>query len=789
MGDKLLELVRICENSEVYRELLLKYPDEISSTEIATDDENLIKLKKQISSVANILSLRNKDFNLENLQEFLAYLVNFKDFIDNFYSEYSHNYSYFELELRKLLQKVQLYVLPVFKGILEKKLITAVLKNFIIENETLIDDINGHYQLLLQYNGLMDESEIFNDFIIKNQNNIDYNRFKATVEVVLRMATCYEIHFGSYEIMKEFISKALNYYYRDNQNLLLDLITIVDNLSNTRVYSKSRYTALQIEQILPNYFNPIQLSYEKMKASFNSILSDEKVWFDYCELQIISKEIDIIPKLDILGSCFLSNFLKSFNKKVYEYYTRFDEKTFFRNFQRLSYKFDILEQFPVFKQFAILSVFNSYKTIQIEELEFFYVKLQDNILFEKIQNNWINRFVEQALKPPYCDVLQKFKKSPKELPEILMEVKENVYLTEFPPGLMGLNLPNSNILIRKLQSNTNEGSTFVIFLHELAHLLQRVTCACFNTFSVNISVDLALITGNKINKAVIKNGLIRDGKIFENTLENCNTGSGDISGAILCTGKTINQSLNTQKYQSEGEKIIISGTIIEGDFKHHGLNCTIADGVIKSGRIISGKLKSANLLILNEETGIIEEKKISGNIKDGYIREGVIKLGIIEEYTINWLDIEQSGQIYKVNESNITNIEITNAEIVEAVVDEPILINGAYIQDSFLNQERVEHIIFNGEFTGGIILSNGIEGGEYLHLLLFGTKVLDLTEAAQEYLFSDCLPTDLNQFQKEFNNFNKGAKSFSVSNNQCKTSEDWSYCGFHAFINNLKGNK
>ena len=175
MGDKLLELVRICENSEVYRELLLKYPDEISSTKIATDDENLINLKKQISSVANILSLRNKDFNLENLQEFLAYLVNFKDFIDNFYSEYSHNYSYFELELRKLLQKVQLYVLPVFKGILEKKLITAALKNFITQNKTLMNDVKGYDRLLREYNGLIDESEIFNNFIIKNQNNIDYN--------------------------------------------------------------------------------------------------------------------------------------------------------------------------------------------------------------------------------------------------------------------------------------------------------------------------------------------------------------------------------------------------------------------------------------------------------------------------------------------------------------------------------------------------------------------------------------------------------------------------------------
>ena len=89
-----------------------------------------------------------------------------------------------------------------------------------------------------------------------------------------------------------------------------------------------------------------------------------------------------------------------------------------------------------------------------------------------------------------------------EFSEILQELKKNIYIVELPPKLMGLTLPNYTIIPKKIASETNEGSAFIIFLHELAHLLQRISCACF------VLDEAILINGKHIAGPVLVGGRV-----------------------------------------------------------------------------------------------------------------------------------------------------------------------------------------------------------------------------------------------------------------------------------------
>ena len=73
-------------------------------------------------------------------------------------------------------------------------------------------------------------------------------------------------------------------------------------------------------------------------------------------MQLSSTNVNDIPDLDVLGCYFLKLFLESCTKIFYSYFKdRFNEKTDLKEFQRLSYQFNILGKLYSFKQYVILS--------------------------------------------------------------------------------------------------------------------------------------------------------------------------------------------------------------------------------------------------------------------------------------------------------------------------------------------------------------------------------------------------------------------------------------------------
>ena len=113
---------------------------------------------------------------------------------------------------------------------------------------------------------------------------------------------------------------------------------------------------------------------------------------------------------------------------------------------------------------------------------------------------------------------------------------------------------------------------------------------------------------------------------------------------------------------------------------------------------------------------------------------------------------------------------------------------GAVISDSFLKSKGYwDTSIDNAICEGGTIIENGIEGGNFLLLLLFGKEILYIAEQAKNFLFSENLPTDLREFQETFDRLNVDSpwESFDI----LYYNTEYNYigeCSFHHCIGHYK---
>ena len=124
----------------------------------------------------------------------------------------------------------------------------------------------------------------------------------------------------------------------------------------------------------------------------------------------------------------------------------------------------------------IFSISDPEKSLPI--LCFIYEKFGEILPYSKIPSEWSEKFISRALQNPYRDILNKYIPTKKDkLLKVLKEVTSRIHLLTTPGRFYGITLKNQSIVIKLFRETSgNEGATFAVYLHELAHFLRRVGC-------------------------------------------------------------------------------------------------------------------------------------------------------------------------------------------------------------------------------------------------------------------------------------------------------------------------
>ena len=111
-------------------------------------------------------------------------------------------------------------------------------------------------------------------------------------------------------------------------------------------------------------------------------------------------------------------------------------------------------------------------------MDFLLLKINENLVYTKIKSEWAQDFINIVCQPPFKNILKEFRpNTERKLRNILEEVTHNIILIKFPKRIYGFTLKAQRIAIKMFNEYRGEkGATFVNYLQELAHYLQRTEC-------------------------------------------------------------------------------------------------------------------------------------------------------------------------------------------------------------------------------------------------------------------------------------------------------------------------
>jgi hypothetical protein len=106
----------------------------------------------------------------------------------------------------------------------------------------------------------------------------------------------------------------------------------------------------------------------------------------------------------------------------------------------------------------------------------------------------VEEFTDLACSAPYSSILRKISKpesfTDEELHDHVFKACREAIIMKLP-GSCGLTLKSLKIIIKPFRVlEVKKAATFLVFLHELGHLLQRINCKTFLESSVSKSQEL-----------------------------------------------------------------------------------------------------------------------------------------------------------------------------------------------------------------------------------------------------------------------------------------------------------
>ena len=194
-----------------------------------------------------------------------------------------------------------------------------------------------------------------------------------------------------------------------------------------------------------------------------------------------STPIPSVPRIDSLMCIFLQNFLLVFPTQIVQsflencYLKYRSELIYFNLYNRILKIFKLPEESACSIAEVLCCINESEKTINI--IKYLICGINENLKYKLIHPEWASLFISQSLQSPFREVLEGFKNSDLPLENLLPTVTYGIYLVKFPKRLYGYTSKAQRILFHYFNDGFGEqGATFVVYLHELAHYLQRLQC-------------------------------------------------------------------------------------------------------------------------------------------------------------------------------------------------------------------------------------------------------------------------------------------------------------------------
>lgn len=102
---------------------------------------------------------------------------------------------------------------------------------------------------------------------------------------------------------------------------------------------------------------------------------------------------------------------------------------------------------------------------------------------------WTSDFEEAVCKPPFINFLQKYHKSNLDFRSAIRLGIGRIKLMKIPKSVSGFNTSNGKIIIKIYNGDLAKSATFYVFLHEIAHFLQRIENTTLGDNARNFSFE------------------------------------------------------------------------------------------------------------------------------------------------------------------------------------------------------------------------------------------------------------------------------------------------------------
>ena len=286
-----------------------------------------------------------------------------------------------------------------------------------------------------------------------------------------------DIFINSCNFMKDFIDQ--NVYSISDCRVLIEFI---ESKNNSAVFPVAFSIATEIENTILRRIFQEKLAGRSIKnliSDCDGLIRKHNQTFENCKQKYESTEVRTYPNIEDLLCLALKNILESclsdWFDKVYIYLLKV-----YHNYAKISLSSIIREiaKFPIEMQYALAE--HLYRVGNVNDYKmviFFVEKVNSSLQYQRIDKSWAEDFINIACSSPYKEYLLPYMKVDNtDLEAQLRLITDTIIRMQLPDGVSGVTFYNLTMCIRLFpESRGCKGASFIIYLHELAHYLQRTS--------------------------------------------------------------------------------------------------------------------------------------------------------------------------------------------------------------------------------------------------------------------------------------------------------------------------